>query len=157
MIQPDERQRLLDEEHLRLLRIAYLIHGGTYAAIAFFPLIYVVMGMMFMVALPRSPKNADPRLIGLFFVIIGVVVATAIALFAGLQLYAARCLRLRRSRALCLVAAVVACLQIPLGTALGVFTFIVLGRPSVQSLFTDGAVPRSFSAAPALPQSPPIS
>ncbi len=41
----------------------------------------------------------------------------------------------------CLVMACVACLFMPFGTVLGVFTIIVLARPSVQTLFSRPAVP----------------
>ncbi len=155
MLEPDDRRKLLDEEHLRLLRIAYLIHGGTYAAFALLPLIYVPIGLVLMSVVPASAKNPNPQLFGLFFVLIGIAVSAGMAMYGGLQLYAARCLRMRRSRTLCLVAAVVTCLQIPLGTALGVFTFIVLGRPTVQDMFTDGSAPRSFAPAP-MSAAPPV-
>lgn len=36
-----------------------------------------------------------------------------------------------------MVVAGVSCLSIPLGTALGVFTFIVLSRPSIVRLFEE--------------------
>jgi hypothetical protein len=34
-----------------------------------------------------------------------------------------------------MVIAIITCLSVPLGTALGVFTLIVLARPSVKQLF----------------------
>jgi hypothetical protein len=42
----------------------------------------------------------------------------------------------RRRLMLCYVTAALACLQMPFGTCLGIFTFIVLGRPSVKASFT---------------------
>jgi hypothetical protein len=41
----------------------------------------------------------------------------------------------RRRRTLCLVTAGLTCASFPLGTALGIFTFIVLSRPTVKTLF----------------------
>ncbi len=41
----------------------------------------------------------------------------------------------QRSRVFSLVMAGVNCLSIPIGTTLGVFTFIVLLRPSVQAMY----------------------
>ncbi|MNW11626.1 hypothetical protein D3C71_2091290 [compost metagenome] len=52
-----------------------------------------------------------------------------------LTLMAARRLSQRRSLTLCIVVAAVSCMQIPFGTALGVFTLIVLNRPSVKAMF----------------------
>jgi hypothetical protein len=45
------------------------------------------------------------------------------------------CLRKRRLRVLSMLVAVVSCLFFPLGTALGVFTLIVLNRPAVKAVF----------------------
>ena len=82
----------------------------------------------------------------------------------------ARRLRQRRSRVLCLVVAAIDCISIPFGTLLGVFTFVVLARPTVMRMFetnssggagegrpdglVNGAtpVPASVTAAPAQPQ-----
>jgi len=44
-------------------------------------------------------------------------------------------LRARRHRTFSMVVAAINCLHIPIGTALGVFTFIVLGRQSVRKLY----------------------
>ena len=154
MLQPDERQEILDEEHLRLLRIAYLIHGGTYTALSVLPLIYVPIGLVILLAPPESSHGHPPRALGVLFMAIGFGVAIAVALFGALQLYAARCLRLRRSRGMCLFAAVVACLQIPLGTALGVFTFVVLGRDSVRRKF-DSALASAPMSSPISPSAAP--
>lgn len=54
---------------------------------------------------------------------------------AALSGFAGRSLSRRRHYVFCLVAAGLACLSFPLGTALGVFTFMVLQRPSVKALF----------------------
>jgi hypothetical protein len=54
---------------------------------------------------------------------------------AGLLIYAGRCLARRTRRLFCLVAAGLGCLFFPLGTVLGVFTFIVLSRPTVRAVF----------------------
>ena len=41
-----ERQELLDAEHLRLLRIAWLVEGWFHVAWAFFPLIHITLGIL---------------------------------------------------------------------------------------------------------------
>jgi hypothetical protein len=57
---------------------------------------------------------------------------------AILKFIVAKRLKERRSRALCLVVAAVSCLGIPFGTVLGVFTFLVLSRPSIERSFDAG-------------------
>jgi len=64
---------------------------------------------------------------GLFLVF---AVAYALALFL-----AARFLAERRRHTFCVVVAAISCTFTPLGTVLGVFTLIVLFRPSVRVLF----------------------
>ena len=133
-----EKQRILDEEHLRLLRIGYLVMGGANLFFALFPLIYVAMGI-FIAAIGAggSDRSGEPEAaaIGLLFVVLGLAASALIGASAALKLLAARALGKKRSRTLCYVAAAVACLSMPYGTLLGIFTFIVLSRPSVKALF----------------------
>jgi hypothetical protein len=49
-------------------------------------------------------------------------------------------LRKRRHRTLSFVMACLTCINIPLGTALGVFTLVVLSRPSVKALYDQVAM-----------------
>jgi len=163
-----ERQSILDQEHLRLLRIAYLVAGATNAVFSGFPLIYVAMGLFMgsdmARSLPRGPGQPDPRTFGMIFAVFGGIFFVFLVTAAVLKLFAARALRLRRHRVLCQIAAAVTCLGIPYGTVLGIFTFQVLGRPSVATLF--GAyppypihgttmMPPSMPMPPMSPPSPP--
>jgi len=136
---PDSnRQQIVDEEHLRLLRICYFIMGGTSAFGLLFGLIYLVMGL-FMAAsfgsMPhQSAPNAPPAFMGWLFAAIGAFLVVFAGGYATLCLLTGRALGRRQSRTLCLVTAGLSCVHIPFGTALGIFTFSVLGRPSVQAL-----------------------
>jgi hypothetical protein len=135
------RQSILDEEHLRLLRVGYFIQGGTTVLMALFALFYIFIGVLFaVIATPNSGgAEAPPRFIGYFFALFGGVFFVSSGLFATLQFLAAQGLGRRRSRTLCLICAGFSCLFIPYGTVLGVCTFVVLSRPSVRALFTDRA------------------
>jgi len=59
---------------------------------------------------------------------------------------AGRKLKQRRNYVFCLAAAGIACLFQPVGVILGVFTFIVLLRPSVKELFRDSSVSPAAAA-----------
>ncbi|HVS31462.1 MAG TPA: hypothetical protein VMS98_08400 [Thermoanaerobaculia bacterium] len=128
-----DAQRIIDDEHLRLLRIGYLIAGITNAVWVFFPLIYVVMGLFMTGFAP--PGEREARVVGLVFAGVGGLIALAIGTVAVLKLLTARALGQRRSRTLCMVTAAITCIGIPWGTALGVGTLIVLGRPGVAAMF----------------------
>lgn len=85
---------------------------------------------------PPGVQEVQSMFQGFFSTIIAVqagwgVVAGMATLAAGL------CLRRRRGRAVIYVASVLNLLNIPLGTALGIFTFLVLGRPTVSAAFDE--------------------
>ena len=152
-----ERQRILDEEHLRLLRIGYLTMGGVSAFTGLFGLFYVFMGAVMasaMRAAPKGPNDPSPEFFALIFVGIGLVFMLLAGSYAALAFLSARALRLRRSRTLCLITAGLSCLYIPFGTILGIFTFNVLGRPSVLPLFVAPPLPLSPPPSPPLPPRP---
>jgi hypothetical protein len=132
-----DQQRILDEEHLRLLRMAYFIAAGWNFLWAFFPLIYVGFGLVMVFAsFPNEGNGPEPKMFGLVIAAIGGFVSLLLVALAVLKLMTAKALRERKSRTLCLVTAAISCLAIPYGTALGVATFLLLSRPSVREQFT---------------------
>lgn len=139
----NERQQLLDIEHLRLLRIGYLIAGFTNVAFALFPLIHVSVGLAILLgAFPEEPSaDAVPRVLGLMFILMGGAVSLIFAVGATLKLVTARRIRQRQSKTFCMVTAALSCLGVPYGTALGVSTFLILARPSVSALFDTARPP----------------
>jgi hypothetical protein len=102
---------------------------------------YVFMGIVMrsvFANLPEAakrPGQAPPPEILWIFTFFGAVIFLAMITLAALKARVAWCIRKRRSRVFCMVVAGVSCLGIPYGTALGVFTFLALGRDSVQRLF----------------------
>jgi hypothetical protein len=66
---------------------------------------------------------------------IGLFIILLSAVWVVLDLLAGRYLAEARNRGFCMVVAALNCLSVPLGTALGVFTFVVLARPSVEARF----------------------
>jgi hypothetical protein len=123
-----------DEEHLRMLSILYYIWGGLTACFSCLGVVYVVMGGVFMVAASQQ-HNGPPAWFGAIFSIFGVLMVLLVGAVAGLTIWTGRNLQQRKRYTLCLIVAGLSCLSVPLGTALGVFTFVVLSRPSVKQLF----------------------
>jgi hypothetical protein len=132
----NEYQRRQDAEHLNLLSIFHYVMGGILALYSLFPLIYVAMGA-FMFAVPGASAGpgAPPQPIGAIFMVLGLMGTAIIATIAGLTIQAGRCIAARRGHTFIMVTSCLNCLQMPLGTALGVFTLLVLGRPSVKASF----------------------
>ena len=124
-----------DEEHLRLLSILYYVKGGLMACGTCFGIGYAtIMGTVFTAA--SQSNNGPPVFVGpLIFVIVGFIMLLVAAL-AVLTIWAGRSLAQKKHYTFCFVMAAILCVvSIPLGTALGVFTMVVLLRPSVKQLF----------------------
>ena len=133
----EARQRILDEEHLRLLCIGYWISAAATAFLSLIGLLYLGMGLFFeqMIKMNPSGSQPPPRGFGLIFSVIGLGIFGVMASLAAIKAYTAHCLKNRRARVFCMVVAAITCLGIPYGTALGVLSFLVLSRPSVVHLF----------------------
>src|ERR1041385_2469474 len=132
MSEPTKKNQ--DEEHLRLLRIFNYVVAGLTALFACFPVFHLVFGLV-MVFAPEvfgPGKNQPPRFVGLVFVGFALAFMLAGWTFAALLAWAGRCLGQRKHYTFCFVMACVACLCQPFGLVLGVFTIIVLLRPSVK-------------------------
>jgi hypothetical protein len=138
-IPPDQRQEIIDAEHLRVLSICYYVMGGVVIFFSCFALIYVVMGLV-LALMPEQldgPRHGEPPPAVIGFVIAGIggcFLCLGWA-FGALAIYVGRSLAQHRRRTLTLVLAAIYCLSIPFGTLLGVFTFVVLLRDSVMRLY----------------------
>ena len=143
----EELQAALDAEHLRMLSVAHLVDGAMYLLFSPFGLFYALMGVFFSVAIAQAPPQQGgpppPPFVGLIFAAVGLALFGAFAIAAALKFTCAYCLHNRRSRALCIVVAAVSCLAVPYGTAIGVWTFLLLLRPSVAQKFDEAAAARS--------------
>jgi hypothetical protein len=130
----ESRQSILDDEHLRLLRIGYFISAGQTAIFIPFGLFYAGMGLL-VSHLPTGAGAAAPPFMPWVFGIFGSVFAGIATIATAMKLITAIRLKERRSRVLCMITAGLSCFEIPYGTALGLMTFVVLGRPSVRYQF----------------------
>lgn len=144
-IPPQQRQAIIDEENLKMLAVGFWVSAGMSAVFSLFGLFYMAMGLLFSTfagaagAAASSHGQAPPPEIGWIFGFIGFMMFFFLAGMAALKARAAWCLKRRRSRLLCQIVAGVNCLFIPYGTALGVYAFTVLNRPSVAAEFEAAA------------------
>jgi hypothetical protein len=125
-----------DEQHLDLLKIFYFVFAALQALGGCVPIVHLTLGVA-MIAGKLNGKGGDagPEALGWFFVAIAAVLMTTFWTMAALTFTAGRRLAERRGYTFCIVIAAVLCLFMPLGTILGVFTIIVLQRPSVKARF----------------------
>lgn len=138
-----EIRRAIDAEHLRLLRLGYLVWGWTSIVVCLVPMAVLALfgaffGATFAAAAQKQPEVVPFAFFGCFYFGIFGMVALFGAAQGALYLAAAKALAERRSTTLVHVAAAISCLGVPWGTLLGIFTFQVLSRPSVAALFAIG-------------------
>ena len=138
----ETRQSVIDEEHLRLLSLGFMVSGGVSAFFSLIGIFYAFMGIMMGTALSRIPQTSansaqtpPPAFVGWIFVVIGLVFFVLAIIMTAARFRAAWCIKHRKWRVFCLVVAGIGCLEFPYGTAFGIFSFIVLGRDSVIQLF----------------------
>ena len=131
-----------DREHLRILEICHYILAGLVFVMGGFAVIYIAFGVAIVTeGFPppqqqiNGPRPFQPEMMGWIFIGVGSIAMAFAWCLAGALVVAGRCLRHRKSRLFCLIVAGLACLFQPIGTILGVFTFIVLLRPSVGKAF----------------------
>ena len=128
-----------DQRHLDLLSVFHYVVAGLAGCVGLFPIIHLIVGVMVLAgAIHDENGQAPPVLIGAMFVVMplafmAVSWSLAIALLLG-----GRRLKGRRSYQFCFVLAAVECIFMPFGTVLGVFTIVVLSRPSVKEAFSGG-------------------
>lgn len=134
---PDGESKQQDST-LMVLTILWYVLAGLNVFGLLIGLLYVFIGIasfnspMFTQNDPNAPP---PEFFGWMFVAMGGLVAVMSLVFGILYLCCAVSLQRRRKRTLCFVVSCIACLSIPLGTALGVFTIITLNKPQVRRLF----------------------
>jgi uncharacterized membrane protein YedE/YeeE len=127
-----------DESQLNLLAVFYFIYAGLVALVGLFFGIYIVLG----IALATDPtvssgSGPPPAAIGGIFAAIGAIAMLLMWGKAALLVWSAISLRARRRWVVSFVVACITALNIPIGTALGIFTLVVLNRPSVKARYQE--------------------
>jgi hypothetical protein len=129
-----------DSEQITLLVVFHFLFAVIcMAGIGFLFLHYSIFHKFF--ANPdmwKGQKNAPPKEFFEFFkyfVWFYVVMGAFLVIDLLLNVVSAFCLMSRKGRMFSLVVAGLNCVQIPFGTALGVFTIVVLMRDSVRRLY----------------------
>lgn len=127
-----------DESDLNTLALLTKIYGwfcgfGAVVMVGFLAFI------AFLVPATAASPNGSARVQGIgplgFMIFAAVVGGGMSCAMAWLYLKSADCIKKRQSKTLIYVAAALACTNAPLGLALGIYTFVLLERPSIKLLF----------------------
>ena len=146
---PIRSQAETDAEHLSILVTCHYVAAVLVALFSCMFLMHVAIGVM-MIHYPATfnsmmqpgpggqhvPVQPFPFNPGYFFATAGIIAVLTGWTTAALTAYAGRSLKRRRHYVFVLIIAAVNCaLMNPISTALGVFSLIVLLRPTVKLLF----------------------
>lgn len=136
-----------DESHLHLLSVFHFVMGGLYTlGIGFIALHFFFMRMIMM--MPQTPRTSTPvgipttppppvvppeimSLMLVFYILAALII---VSLATG-NILAGVWLRRRVQHNLTFVIAAINCAFFPFGSMLGVFTIIVLQRPTVKMTY----------------------
>jgi hypothetical protein len=127
-----------DAEHLKLLSIFHFI----LAALGLFGIAFLAIHFAFMRSIFMNPemwkneKGGPPPEIffnlmmwGYGFILVVILTGGVVNLLSGLFI------RKRRHRMFSIIIGGLNCLQVPIGTLLGVFTILILSRDSVRKIY----------------------
>lgn len=138
-----------DAQHLQLLSIFHYVVAGLAALFSLLPVFHVVLGVMIASQAARgAPDEAIGAVIGWMFAAFACAIVLAGLAYAVTLALAGRYLAQRRRYTFCMVMAAISCIFVPVGTVLGVFTLLVLLRPSVLEAFEGAPEPEGASPTP---------
>jgi hypothetical protein len=120
--------------------------AGILALFGLFPIFHLIMGIAIIFGwLDDGQGSPPPDWFGLIFVFVALMMMICMwALAAAVGLAGGR-LKRHTNYTYCLVVAAIECMFTPFGTVLGVFTILVLARPSVKVLFGVSRPPAASS------------
>lgn len=141
----NERQTIIDAEHLDLLGLFHYITGGlTIAFSGVFIFQLLIMRLIMRTAkFHDATQQADAAIVqSVLGFAQGLIVFLMIAavVYGALQIASGWCLRARKHWLFSFIVAMPALVMFPWGTLLGVFTMVVLERASVQELYRNHAL-----------------
>jgi hypothetical protein len=135
-----------DLKYLRVLAAFHLVVAAIIALVSCFPILHLTVGISMLSDFGNIPPEPDvPRTFDVMFTlmpIMFIVIASSMILggwlFAAAVAFSGVSLFQRRRHTYSLVVGGVECMFVPVGTVLGVFTVLLLTRPSVRQLY-DGS------------------
>jgi hypothetical protein len=128
-----------DESNLNVLGILFFVYAGMVGIGALGLSAFAVLPAMLIsgaaAGTPPSPGGPPPMLFGGIFAAIFGFVALLLAVKCVVMIFAGRALGRRQHYVLVMIGACTALLNLPLGTALGICTILMLQKPAVKVAF----------------------
>lgn len=123
-------------ERFKLLAVFHYVLAAMMALCGCFPLLYVVIGVMiFAETLGSKNPNDPPPEIGLLFAGFGAAISMVTWALAAAVAACGYYLHVQRHYLFCMIVAAIETLNMPFGTALGVFTIVTLADKQGKAMF----------------------
>jgi len=147
-------ERIKNEEQLKLLKIFHYVLAGFSALFSCVFLFHMFFGLAVLnhSTFFLTARNPPPPEFGWLIFGVGLIAFLTGWIYSACNWYAGRCIARRQKRLFVLVMAGINCSNMPLGIILGIFTFTVMLRASVTSLFTNFPSPHLTSSEIVNPQ-----
>lgn len=134
-----------DKEHLDLLAVFHFVFAGlTVLGLGFLGVHFLVMRTVFLRHEAHGAMSGAGRMPAdqvFTWIVVGYVFMALLVIAVGTaNVLSGIWLKKRKNRMFSMILAGFNCLQMPFGTALGVFTLIVLARPGVRQLYGEKLV-----------------
>ena len=126
------------KHNLGTLSILHYVYGGFTCLMGGVMLIFIFLGTLLNSDLVQSESDAPPAVVGQIFQTLGWVLFAIIEVLGILIMLSGRWIAQRRNRTGSMIMAGFCCLSFPFGTALGIFSFVVLTNPEVQQEYETG-------------------
>ena len=125
-----------DQEQLGYLVIGHYIYAAIQAIASVIGFIFIGVGSL-MATKPELFDSSDqpPPFVGAIVAGFGGFLTLLILVWAFTSFLAGRFIARRKHHLYCMIIAAINCLSMPLGTIIGIFTFVVLNRPTVKAQF----------------------
>lgn len=130
-----------DESDLNLLATLHyvwsgLIGCGTVGIVGYF---LMIGGLMGATASSAGGGGGEAAVAVGVTLVMGLFVGAIMLVLFAIHILAASGLKKRKRKVIIYIASALMCTSVPLGTLLGIFTFITLGRSGVKELFDRAA------------------
>ena len=122
-----------DISHLNALALTHYILGGLGTVFSLFTLIYVFLGLAIVTG--GIDSEEAPVFVGWLFIGLGLTFLVIGEVMSIAMILSGRHMKRRTGYTFSFVVACISCLSVPIGTILGIFTILVLNRPSVKAAY----------------------
>ncbi len=125
---------------MKLLSVLHYVYGGFTCFMGLIVLGIVLMSDALVMAAAAGSAEPPPEWLGSFIGAIGLGAFVIVELFGIMNILSGGWIAKRRNRTGSMIVAGFDCLNIPLGIALGIFTFITLGKEEIVQQYQGTAV-----------------